>query len=272
MQLHTIHSDGQWQPDELIRYLAGHGFAVAAITDHDTLEHTDEIRALGAAAGMQIVPATEITATWRGLPVHLLCYAAAFSTDDLRMLAAGIRERQLANTRDVHAELLRQGYAFPLATDVLAHQNGMVVRPIDNARLLLTHEYARDLDDALAMIREAGYRQVSAPLDEAIAAAHASGAITVLGHPGRGGGELHRFDLTELAHLVAELPLDGIEVYYPAHTPEQVAGFASFARDHRLLVSAGSDSHGPLRQYPVAYPASQIQPFLERCGILVVQD
>ena len=35
LQLHTIYSDGNWQPDQLIDYLIKEGFALGAITDHD---------------------------------------------------------------------------------------------------------------------------------------------------------------------------------------------------------------------------------------------
>ena len=39
--------------------------------------------------------------------------------------------------------------------------------------------------------------------------------------------------------------IDGIEVYHPSHTPEQIEFLKDFARQHSLLMSGGSDSHAP---------------------------
>jgi hypothetical protein len=41
--------------------------------------------------------------------------------------------------------------------------------------------------------------------------------------------------------------LAGVEVYYPDHTPEQTACYASLASSLGLLVTGGTDFHGPYR-------------------------
>lgn len=270
LHTHTLYSDGHWQPEELIAQLAREGIAVAAVTDHDTVEHVDALRALGRDLGVHLLAGTEVTTSWRGMPAHLLCYAAALTSDALATLIQATVRGQLDNTREVYRTLVEErGYAFPDQREVLAERDGAVVRPIDNARLLLRHGYAPDLPSAMEMIREVGYAQVTAPLEEAVAAAHASGAVTVLAHPGRGGGEIHRYDPEQIEALLVDVPLDGIEVYYPTHTPEQTAAYAALARRRGLLVSAGSDSHGPRQRLPIAYPASLCAALLERCGVAV---
>ena len=63
-----------------------------------------------------------------------------------------------------------------------------------------------------------------------------------------------------------EVPIDGIEVYYPGHSTSRISRYLIYARKHNLLVSAGSDSHG--RDYlPVKYPANLCRRLLERVGI-----
>ncbi len=269
LQLHTIYSDGQWQSEQLFSYLQSEGFRAVSVTDHDTLEHVEELVALGGAYGLLVIPGIEVTTTWRGLSAHLLCYAPRFVGNALAALVKRTERAQLANTHAVYDELRHWGYAFPQQADVLREQGGQIRRPIDNVRLLESHLYAETLDQALEMIRDAGYRQILAPLEDAIAAAHASGAITVLGHPGRSGGEISRFDPPLLEELIQAVPLDGIEVWYPLHTEEQVADYATFAREHSLLTSAGSDSHGPQERLPIKYPASHCAQLLERVGIAV---
>lgn len=272
LQIHTTSSDGQWQPAELFAYLAGAGFRVIAITDHDRVDTTGEMAALGAAHGIVVIPATEISANWHGLTAHLLCYApvtTGFTSPALAELGARTVAAQFANTRAVHDELLRRGNMFPQQAEVLAEIGGEVTRPIDNARLLVASGAAPDLATALAMIADAGYRMVTVPLAEAVDAAHTSGALAILGHPGRGGGELHEFPPAELEALLAEVPLDGIEARYPTYTPAQVETYLAFAAAHSLLVSVGSDSHGPHQRLPVPYSAATCAALLGRLGIAV---
>lgn len=262
LQIHTIYSDGHWQPEDLFAYLAKERFRLVSVTDHDTMEHVAGLRAQGAAYGVYVLPGIEITTSWHGYSAHLLCYAAEFLDDALARLARGTVAAQLANTHAVYDDLQRRGYTFPNTVD-------LPVRPIDNARLLHTHGYVATLDEGLRMIAAAGYRSISVPLGEAVAAAHESGALAVLAHPGRGGGEIYRYDPPLLAKMLGEIPLDGIETRYPTYSADQVEAYTAFAREHRLLMSAGSDSHGPDQRLPVAYPASTCSELLARCGITI---
>lgn len=262
LQIHTVYSDGQWQPMALFVHLAQERFRLVSITDHDSVEHLDELRALGDEHGIYVLPGVEMTTNWRGKSAHLLCYAAAFRGDTLGQMARGTVASQLANTQAVYEELMRRGYRF-------APQTNPPTRPIDNARLLQSHGYAATLDDAMRMIADAGYRSISVPLTEAVAAAHADGALAILAHPGRGGGEIFRYDIPLLSEMLAEVTLDGIEARYPTYSEKQVAAYSAFANEHGLLVSAGSDSHGPEQRLPIAYPASACSDLLARCGVTV---
>lgn len=262
LQIHTIYSDGHWQPQALFEYLARARFRVVSITDHDSMEHMSELQALGSAHGVYVVPGVEMTTSWRGKSAHVLCYTAELHGDALAHLARGTVAAQLANTQTVYDELRRRGYSFPQA-------RGLPVRPIDNARLLYVHGYTATLDDALLLIADAGYRSITAPLAEVVSAARASGALTVLAHPGRGGGEIQQYDVPLLKELLADVPLDGIEIRYPSYSEEQVTAYSAFARERGLLVSVGSDSHGPQQRLPIAYPASMCAELLAHCGICV---
>jgi predicted metal-dependent phosphoesterase TrpH len=262
LQIHTIYSDGQWQPGNLIAHLAREQFRLVSITDHDSMEHLDELRTLGDEHDIYVLPGVEMTTNWRGKSAHLLCYAAAFRGDTLDKMARATVASQLANTQAVYEELMRKGYRF-------APQSSSPTRPIDNARLLLSHGFATSLDDALRMIADAGYRSISVPLARAVAAAHADGALAILAHPGRGGGEIDRYDIPLLSEMLADVPLDGIEARYPTYNEEQVAAYSAFAHERGLLVSAGSDSHGPEQRLPIAYPASTCSELLARCGVIV---
>ena len=101
-----------------------------------------------------------------------------------------------------------------------------------------------------------------------VTAAHQSGAVCLLAHPGRSDGFVC-YDRALLDELRSEAPIDGLEAHYPLHTPEQTALYREYAQHHHLLVSAGSDSHGPNKP-PIKYPAELCRDLLERLGIQLV--
>jgi len=72
----------------------------------------------------------------------------------------------------------------------------------------------------------------------------------------------HRVRIRETASLI----INGREVYYPIHTPEQTAMFLEYAQQHHLLISAGSDSHGADKP-PIKYRVELSRTLLERMGI-----
>ena len=123
---------------------------------------------------------------------------------------------------------------------------------------------------ALNLLADAGYTIIAAPINVTLETAHVSGALALLAHPGRGGGEIQRYDPSLLKEMLEDARLDGIEVYYPRHTPEQTAAYQTLAAERGLLVSAGSDSHGPRQRVPIPYQAVQCGELLARCGIAII--
>lgn len=270
LHMHTTYSDGHWAPAELFDHLAAQQFRVVAVTDHDRVDTFAEMQALGAKRGITVIPAVEVTTDWDGQMAHLLCYGFDASQGALARVTRQIHDGQLANAQAVHAELLRRGYAFPRQTEVLAGKGGTINHPLDNINLLREHGYAADFRAGVNLAVEAGHTTIAAPLAQAIAAAHADGGVALIAHPGRKEKGFTLYDPPMLDHVrAAGLPLDGIEVYYPLYTAEQVAEYAAYVAQHGWLASSGSDSHGPRQRFPIPYTASQIEPLLERLGFSV---
>ncbi|MBE3567548.1 MAG: hypothetical protein IMW90_17680 [Thermogemmatispora sp.] len=79
-------------------------------------------------------------------------------------------------------------------------------------------------------------------------------------HPGCDQNQLEKFTFytpEPLEQLRAEIPLDGLEVWYPTHGPELEAVYEAYAQRQGLLMSAGPDSHGPPGGLPIGYPAAR---------------
>jgi 3',5'-nucleoside bisphosphate phosphatase len=265
LQMHTTYSDGRWTATQLLDHVAGEGFSLIAITDHDRLDTIAEVQRLAEERGVRVLPAVEMSSVWEGEPCDVLCFGVRTGPSALADIAGETCRRQAENVRATYEALQRAGYRFPRAGEVLASRDGELRQFDDLVALLRAHDYADGLGHALD---EAGFQWITADLGAIVEAAHAIGALALIAHPGR-GDVFVRLDAGRLDHLRAIVPIDGLEARHPSHTPEQVEDFLAYARSHGLLVSAGSDSHGPPGTMPIKYRADCCRDLLRRLGIEV---
>ena len=269
LHMHTNYSDGKWPAQQLIDYLVAEGYDLVSVTDHDRVDMVASIQDLAAEKNLPVLSGVEMSTQWNGNMGHVLCYGFDSEPDYLSAVTEKVVRKQLENTQEVHDELLRRGYAFSREEQVLAENGGKLRRPSDNGRLLREHGYAADWQTALRMIREAGFRTIMADMTETVDAAHRSGAVCLIAHPGRREHGFTFYDPALLDQVRAEIPLDGIEVYHPYHSREIVEAYLEYVRKHNLLLSTGSDSHCIPGRMPIKYRAETSRQLLERVGIEV---
>jgi len=271
LQLHTLNSDGKWTPEQLLDHLTREGFGLAAITDHERVDKAAEYQQLAMGKNMPLLIAAEITATWHGEMTDILCFGFDLQRHALKDLAQDAIRRQAENTREVYENLVKRGYKFSKDTDELA---AILAKPSSQqlfALVDLVKKYSVGKGETESMGRivlQCGGAYATSEVAAIVDAAHRDGAVCILAHPGRTDGFI-TFDVQILDELRKEAPIDGLEVYYPIHTPEQTAMFLDYAQRHQLLISAGSDSHGPDKQLPIKYPAKLSQTLLERMEIQI---
>jgi len=269
LHMHTTYSDGRWPAEQLINYLVAEGFDLVSVTDHDRVDTVAEIQQLAAHKNLPVLSGVEMSTEWHGKMGHVLCYGFDPDENSIREVAAAVVRRQLENTHQVYDTLRSKGYEFPRQEEVLAAHGGKLHLPADNIQLLRAHGYAPDWQAGLRMIREAGYYSVLADMAETVDAAHRSGAVCLIAHPGRQEQGFTFYDAALLDQVRAEIPLDGIEVYHPYHKPEMVEIYLEYVRKHDLLLSTGSDSHSLPGRMPIKHRAEMSQRLLERVGIQV---
>ena len=269
LHMHTNYSDGRWPPEQLIDFLVTEGFAMVSITDHDRVDTVADIREMAAQKNLPVLAGVEMSTQWHGKMGHVLCYGFDPQQNYLLEITQTVVNRQLGNTNAVNEELRRKGYEFPRQEEVLAENDGKLRRPADNGRLLREHGYAPDWQTALQIIREAGFQSIMADMAETVDAAHRSGAVSLIAHPGRNEKNFTFYDIPLLDEVRAEVPLDGIEVYHPYNSPEMVKAYVEYVRKHNLLLSTGSDSHSHPGRMPVKHRAEISRDLLECVGIQV---
>lgn len=268
LHLHTTYSDGRWSPESLLDHLLHEQFSLVAITDHDRADTVATIQQLSLDKHLPVLVGVEMTTTWKGEMTDLLCLGFDPSHNALNDLAQDVLRRQQENTREVYENLQRQGYALPseMLPVILAKPSSE--QPHALVAVLKEHGYGLSEPSAGELVMKAGCNFETNDPAEVVDAAHQSGGMCLLAHPGRDDGFVN-YDVQLLDQFRREAPIDGLEVHYPVHTPAQIDMYRDYAQRHHLLISAGSDSHRPDKP-PIKYRAGLCCDLLERAGIQIV--
>lgn len=267
LQLHTIYSDGVWTPEGLIDHLITEQFALAAITDHDRVDIVPLLQKIAAEKGFRLLVAVEVSAHWRGELVDTLCYGFDPAASALQSVTEKLLRKQQENIRETVEALQQRGYPLPADAVQVILEQPAVQQPHRLFDLVREQGYGTPERSAGRLLLDSGLEQITVDIGDVVEAAHQSGGVCLIAHPGRGDGYLC-FDTTLFDLLRAEVPIDGFEVLYPRHTQEQIEQYRAYADQHDLLTSAGSDSHKP-NNPPIKYRAASCRKLLDRLGISV---
>lgn len=272
LHLHTYASDGFWDPTVLVGYLAEHGFAVAAVCDHDTQDSVLEAITAGEKRGVHIVPGTEVTVRWSERQWHLLVYG--IRPDDERpeaqpflTLMAEQDARFKARAVDARRRVEASGRPIPSVDKEI---NSRTLMPVHVLRAMITDKHVPRLKEAAELVVELGGNfTTDTPLTDVVDAAHQGGGICIIAHPGRAdlGPALTEETLDQ---MLAEAPVDGIEGHYRTYSDADTERYRAMAEERGLLIGIGSDSHAPGAPVdPRPWRAVWGKSLLERLGFVV---
>ncbi len=272
LHLHTLASDGAWTPAALVDHLAGEGFRVAAVADHDTQRSVPEVTRRAARRGIRIIPAVEVTTRWSGRQWHVLIYGIQPNRADpearaFRSVLADLDAQLLTLAEDARQRIEAEGKALSSIEEIAG---GRPLLPYHVLTSAIREGHVKNLKEAAELVsRLGGGFSADEPLDRVVDAAHQAGGITVVAHPGR-NDSVGALSPEDFDRMLMEIPIDGLEAHYRSHTDEQTALYRRLAEEKGLLISAGSDSHAPHQPVnPRPWRAVWAADLLHRLGITV---
>lgn len=248
LHLHSIYSDGEFRPCEVVKFGHQKGTTALSLTDHDTVGGIPEALQTGQDLGIDIIPGIELSAYSENREIHILGYYIDWTDPRLDARLQVLRQSRHTRNREILTRL--QELQFPLTYEEVKAVAGRdsVGRP-HIAHLLVQKGYAANLQDAFrTFLGEGALAFVPRHLPQArevIEWIREAGGVAVLAHPcciKRKKEELFKYCET----LRAE-GLQGIEVFYSAHTPKDIRDYLEIARKLNLLVTGGSDFHGSIK-------------------------
>jgi predicted metal-dependent phosphoesterase TrpH len=240
LHLHTQFSDGTFTPEELVERASTLGFAAIALTDHDTVEGCERAVAACAAARMEFISGTELTAEHADTEVHILAYLVDTQNRVLLTRIAEFQSVRQNRIREMVAALNQLG--IPLnAESVFALANCKSPGRPHVARALVKEKLIGNLDEAfekyLKKGRPAWVPKTKVSALECVELIHQAGGLAVMAHPG-----LNRTD--EIIPALVDAGLDGIECFHTKHSTAMSERYLVIADKFNLLVTGGSDCHG----------------------------
>lgn len=255
LHIHSTASDGTLTPEQIVEEARRIGLTAIAIADHDELGGLQAARQAAGEAGLPLIPAVEINADYGQTEVHVLGYWVDPEDAVLQRELQSIREARLRRAERM-TELLREsGVRLELEDVLRAAGGGSVGRPHVAAALVeagVCQTPQQAFNRYIGKGRSAYVPRERPSVTQALDIVRRTGACPVLAHPGLVAGH------PNIIEQMARSGIEGVEAYHPKHSPARIGSILKEAEALGLLVTGGSDSHGPRGTDPVPIGAGDV--------------
>lgn len=244
---HSTHSDGVYNVEEITDIIKNEGYLAAALTDHDTVTGNVEMKSACAARGMESIFGCEFMTRSDVIDKAFHLTAFDFDPDEpemkeyLRRCSITMTEKtRIIFERGKDLELLPK----ELTWDAVVRDNpgvswlcnDHVFRTMKHLGMAQDKDYPSFYEDIFV---KHGYgippSYEKLPLEQIIPLIKKAGGLVFVAHP-------HK-QLDTIPYL-KELGIDGIEVWHPDLTPDEIPKALRTAKDNKLFISGGPDHSG----------------------------
>jgi predicted metal-dependent phosphoesterase TrpH len=281
--IHSNYSDGSRSPKKLVGILKKAGIRLAILTDHDTVQGTDEFMYYATKANIMTFPGIEISASYAGVSVHVLGYNIKHKTSEIQdLLRCNIDERR-RRLNAIIKKLDDSNFIKTSEKEVMdwCNYRGEVVSVLHLIEFV-AKKSQQDFFEVKKFFKRGcvawdpyDYSQLFTAADAVRIIKKELGGVAVLAHPGKilkaasynNDEEFHQNAWHFLQVLISHLEkegLDGIEAYHPSQNIQQQNAICELANHLGLSVTAGSDFHGKFKKSKsLGMPGTDMIGFLE---------
>jgi len=258
IHMHSIFSDGEFSPAELIGIGKQNGVGIMALTDHDTFAGLPEF--IDAAKDSDIIafPGIEITVQYRNFNLHLLSYFKSLESvlpelwSRVEKMKEAREERMhqlIENINEVIPERFRGAVTFD---NVKKGSEGVLARP-HLAREMVRLGIVKSTNEAFdKYLVKYNIEKENLKIEVALSMVRESKGVPVIAHPGERTYSLYNPDKgrkqEDVPGMVEELKaqgLLGLECIYPHHEKTgKVQYFLDLADEYGMIPTGSRDFHG----------------------------
>ena len=244
---HSTHSDGVFSAAELVNIAKGEGYGAISLTDHDTVTGNRELAAAATHAGMESIFGCEFMTRSEklGKNFHLTAYhfdpEGKEMKEYLRRCSATMTEKtRIIFERGKEHDLLPEELTWDV---VLRDHEGVtwlcndhVFATMKKMGLAEDKDYPAFYEDIFV---KHGYgispMYEKLPLEEIVPFIRRAGGTVIVAHP---------HNQLDVIPYLKEQGVEGMEVWHPDLTPEEIPVALKIARDLDLFISGGPDHSG----------------------------
>jgi len=264
LHIHSASSDGVLIVEEIIKEARLRKIDFMSITDHDSIDCQQLAIDLAGKAGIRYLTGVELNVTFshpkynQGKPVSLDFLGYQFDVNNkalaykLRQMAKYREERASKILHSVNAEFEKEKIDKLTKRDferIRASVDGIIGRP-HIADYLVMKRIVQNRQEAFdKYLVRCNVPKYPLYLEEATRFVRNAGGKIVLAHPSDPHGtslvKLTK-SLTEQTTIIEESMLsyiDGIECWHSRNDTHTTNHYISFAKEHSLLMTGGSDCH-----------------------------
>lgn len=245
---HTIHSDGTYTVEELVKLAKEKGLKILAITDHDTVDgiiDEEKINNLENKYNIKIIRGIEMSCNLDGKDVHVLGYF--LNLKDQEFLSELKEIGKIRDERNLKIMKKLKNLNLPVTLEDLNKVVcGNIVSKAHFAEIMLRKGYVNSKSEAfksylgktgIAFVEKRDYKP-----HKAVEILNKNGAFISLAHP-----KLITESVEQVEKLIKELiplGLKGLEVNYYSFNKKDRAIYEKIAEKYNLIITGGSDFHG----------------------------
>ncbi len=269
---HSTASDGEYSPAQLVKKADALGLKAIGLTDHDSIAGLEEFIAAGHESEITIVPGVEVSLRFNRSffvgTLHLLVYFSEelyenpeFRNDINHLVGQG-RGMTLVKDRvdAINGQFGPSGKEPVLKRDLAMEDITSLGDNITRRHFFLALSNKHNIEDKGTIDKLIGNNSpayIPSGIDISLLKPFFDkyAVVKVLAHPAAGSypGDSHYKEVLPPVEVVEQLlpefldpavvGIEGLEVYYPAHTKELENRILAWASQYDLLVLGGSDCH-----------------------------
>jgi predicted metal-dependent phosphoesterase TrpH len=244
LQSHSTISDGELPPAEVARAAAAAGVTVMSLTDHDGVAGVPEAMAAAAEAGIECVPAVEMSCVHKySEDLHVLGYWV--DLEAIQPACDRAQRERVERAKEIIERLNAHGVQVTFEDAVAqAGAADAIGRPHIAKAAGAGPDLGPFFEEYLVPGAKAFVSRRWPTAEQAVELIHDAGGVAVVAHPYWDVQRPEQVrDLVE--SLNRDVGLEGIETFYPPHTKAQTAHCLELCAEFSLAPTASSDFHGP---------------------------
>ncbi|WP_050637325.1 PHP domain-containing protein [Candidatus Stoquefichus sp. SB1] len=245
LHVHTNHSDGTQEIRDVLMMAKAKGIQTIAITDHDTINHLDEVEQIGKKLGIRTIRGVEMSCYDEEVAKKI--HVVGLWLNEKAPHVEALCQKTLACRDAYHHKLIEN---LSLKDYHITYEDAKKYSPYNivfkiHIFLALMEKYPKDMTPqkyrelfASKTSKETDLQMGYIDIREGIEAIRKDGGIAIIAHP----CEYSNYD--EIAKYV-EYGLQGIEISHPSMKEEDYPLVQKYVKRFNLFQSGGSDFHDP---------------------------